>query len=359
MSDDEQEDQEQDQEEPGRPEYQRSGYSSATSFVPGFGFDGPSESWKRARGLIKPTYEGGSGTSSSEPQEVQAKVETSGVNPEQDAVRRQRFLDMLERKQPEVQAPPQQEKSPQKVLSAAEEEQRRRLAALRERGLEETKNLMGNVQAPVEQAPKPRVLTEEQIRRQKQLTSWIDNAKPEESPVYRVQFEGLKALFRERSNPDIWIELDSGERIGAHKIVLASRSQVFKSMLLSHMQEEASNSIHIGGFSAEAVNSMIEYLYTGALTTDTHHILEMLYLSSAYFLSGLKTALERKLSRMVSTPQVLMLLEAAEATDSWQLYEEIVTHCLANKVEVQRAGVWGQLSPEFKRELTVRTNLTL
>jgi hypothetical protein len=355
MSSDEEQQPDQDAPQRSSPQYQRSGYSSASRFTPGFGFDGPSDAWKKARGLNKPTYVGGSGTVNSEPQEVPV-VEASTGNSEQDAIRRQRFLHMMENKP----APDMEQRRPQvhvPLPSAAEVEKRRRLGALRERGLEESKDLLKRVQVPVVQPPSERVLTAEQIKRQKHLTDWIDNQKPGEAEVYRVQFEGLKQLRRERSDPDVWIELDSGERIGAHKAVLACRSEVFRSMLCSHMQEEVLNTVHMGGFSAEAVESMIEYLYTGSLTTDTHHVLELLYLSSAYFLSGLKAALERRLSKLVSAPQVTLLLDAAEATESWQLYEELVNYCLTNKLEVQRAGMWSQLSADFKRELSLRMTL--
>lgn len=365
MSSDEEQDREQDHEQDQEQEqdqvrsFPKSGYSSASQFVPGFGFDGPSEAWKRARGLTKPTYVGGSGTAYSDAQAPQPVVEAQDTEArEQDALRRERFLQMLDRKQPEVQLSPQKVQPQVHTLSPQEEAHRRQIASLRERGLEESKrSLDQGIRQPEMQVQKERVLSQAEIQRQKHLTQWIDNQKPEEAEIFRVQFEGLRTLYRERTKPDVWIEVDSGERVGAHKVVLVSRSQVFNSMLCSHMQEEASNTVHMGGFSVEAVESMVEYLYTGTLTTDTHHILELLYLSSAYFLSGLKTSIERKLSRMVTGPQVIMLLEAAEATDSWQLYEEIVNFCLTSKIEIQRAGAWSQLSPEFKRDLALRTNL--
>jgi hypothetical protein len=47
-------------------------------------------------------------------------------------------------------------------------------------------------------------------------------------------------------------------------------------------------------------------------------------------------ARKRRLSRVVSAPQVTLLLNAAKATESWH-YEELVNYCLTNKLEMHRS----------------------
>lgn len=70
-------------------------------------------------------------------------------------------------------------------------------------------------------------------------------------------------MLRDPTFADVVFILEKGAfEIRAHKCIIASRCEVFKSMLTSSMKESRENRIEIPDTKYEVFNSLLEYLYT-------------------------------------------------------------------------------------------------
>lgn len=57
----------------------------------------------------------------------------------------------------------------------------------------------------------------------------------------------------------------SGQRFKAHRLILAARSEYFRTMFKAGMAESTSREVHIKDVSADALSCILQYLYTGHL----------------------------------------------------------------------------------------------
>jgi len=91
-----------------------------------------------------------------------------------------------------------------------------------------------------------------------------------------------------------------------HKIILASRSPVFKAMLNSEMQEKETGSVAIKNMTPEVLERLLGYIYTGhAPCIET---LEVLAAADQYQIVGLKELCEMKLCSSIEVGNCLDLL---------------------------------------------------
>lgn len=123
------------------------------------------------------------------------------------------------------------------------------------------------------------------------LASLIDD--PTMSDV-TIIIEGCQR--NEMSSEDL--EKASQAEIAAHKLLLCSRSPVFKAMLLNgQMLESSSSEIHVTDISAAVMRSLIYYIYTGQCTTSDMEIYaeELLAAAAKYQIKELMTYCEQYL----------------------------------------------------------------
>uniref|UniRef100_A0A0N5C1Z3 BTB domain-containing protein n=1 Tax=Strongyloides papillosus TaxID=174720 RepID=A0A0N5C1Z3_STREA len=110
-------------------------------------------------------------------------------------------------------------------------------------------------------------------------------------------------LFESSKFADCAIKVGHSE-INAHKCILASRSDVFDSLLIDKHHEFEPNIIEINDFSLEAVKEMVKYLYTGKLPNIDEMALEMLAIGDNFKLKQLKLAAEESLIRSLNIDNV-------------------------------------------------------
>ncbi|GLT55852.1 hypothetical protein SLA2020_429820 [Shorea laevis] len=83
--------------------------------------------------------------------------------------------------------------------------------------------------------------------------------------------------------------------IHANKVVLVSRSPVFKAIFENEMEESRSGTIKISDVSYEALCAFINYLYTAEATLDEQMAYELLVLAEKYQVQHLKADCEKLL----------------------------------------------------------------
>lgn len=119
------------------------------------------------------------------------------------------------------------------------------------------------------------------------------------------------SLYRDDSLKDIKLVVGNS-CVMAHKVVLATRSEVFRSMLTHDTREKQTNVIEIQDVSCEAVNAFVKYLYIEEIDNVSEELDTLLMLADKYDVQGLKERCENYLIQMVNDENVIDLFLKAE-----------------------------------------------
>ena len=78
--------------------------------------------------------------------------------------------------------------------------------------------------------------------------------------------EQLGNLFTDKQLSDVKIECE-GQTFDCHQAILAARSPVFMAMFTSNMKEKETKKVTIDDFKAEVVSEMLNFIYTGSVSS--------------------------------------------------------------------------------------------
>uniref|UniRef100_A0A0N5C1Y7 BTB domain-containing protein n=1 Tax=Strongyloides papillosus TaxID=174720 RepID=A0A0N5C1Y7_STREA len=120
----------------------------------------------------------------------------------------------------------------------------------------------------------------------------------------------MAGMFQSTMFSDCAIEVQNSQ-IKVHKCILASRSEVFKSLLTDDGCKFSPNGIEMNGFRLEVVNEMVNYLYTGKSPNMDEMALELFEIGHKYELEQLKSMAEESLLYSLSIENVLDYLECS------------------------------------------------
>jgi len=114
-------------------------------------------------------------------------------------------------------------------------------------------------------------------------------------------------LFLSKDSSDVIIRC--GEKVfNCHKIVLASRSPVFKTMLESNMREKITGDIEIKNMDHEVLEDLLKYIYSGGAPNIDAHTKELFAAADLYQLEKLKELCEMKLCSRFDVSNCIDLL---------------------------------------------------
>ena len=114
-------------------------------------------------------------------------------------------------------------------------------------------------------------------------------------------------LFLSKDHSDIKIRC-GGKVYDCHKNILASRSQVFKTMLESNMKEKMTGNIEIKNMDHEVFEDLMKYIYSGVAPNIDAHPQELFAAADLYQLEKLKELCELKLCSRFDVSNCIDLL---------------------------------------------------
>ena len=114
-------------------------------------------------------------------------------------------------------------------------------------------------------------------------------------------------LFLSKDSSDVIIRC--GDKVfDCHKIILASRSPVFKTMLESNMKEKINGEVEIKDMDHDVLDDLLKYIYSGIAPNIDAHSLELYAAADLYQLEKLKELCELKLCSRFDISNCLDLL---------------------------------------------------
>ena len=156
------------------------------------------------------------------------------------------------------------------------------------------------------------------------------NAKTEEDDLTTQEEVPEDAQLQKRRKTTAQMNL-----LHAHKFILCLRSDVFRTMFDSHMQEANSNSITISNFSVDVVREMLYFLYTDTchveLLPDLSHTL--LGIACKYHIEGLKQICEHYLCSILTVSNAVELLELSDMYEAKVLKMKALKY-VANNLKI-------------------------
>jgi BTB/POZ domain len=116
--------------------------------------------------------------------------------------------------------------------------------------------------------------------------------------------DGFKDLWETKNFSDFSILIGSSKEFSVHKCVLAAQSSVFTAIFLNDLKEAQTGKMEIDGFSAEAVEGMLKFMYTGdieyeSIAMDLHAI------AAKYDVKKLKIGTEKIILRNINDSNAL------------------------------------------------------
>jgi len=119
--------------------------------------------------------------------------------------------------------------------------------------------------------------------------------------------QDFSSLFNSKHQSDVTVKC--GDKLfDCHQIILASRSQVFKKMFESNMNEQVTGSVEIKEIDHKVFEDVLKYIYSGEAPKIDDHLEELLAAADLYQLEKLKELCEVKLCSKLDVSNCIDLL---------------------------------------------------
>jgi hypothetical protein len=128
---------------------------------------------------------------------------------------------------------------------------------------------------------------------------------------FRGAFLEMNALREAEHLCDVVLEVE-GDRIPAHRVVLASLSAYFRAMFTGEMAESKKRVITINGVDAGSLRTLVEYAYTATIKISEENVQAILPAASVLQFEEVKRACSEFLRRQLDTGNCLGIKVFAE-----------------------------------------------
>ena len=144
------------------------------------------------------------------------------------------------------------------------------------------------------------------------LTVEVDDKSLRQDCVTQVT-DQFTSLFTDEESSDVEISC-GGQVFHCHKLILSTRSPVFKLMFQNNMKEKETKKVDIEGIIPEVLKEMLKFIYSGTLSSNDDQIspTDLLKAANQYQLDLLKKVCEKKLCNTVTIENCLEYLGLAD-----------------------------------------------
>jgi len=158
----------------------------------------------------------------------------------------------------------------------------------------------------------------------------------------------LEKMLDDSSFTDFTIKTKTGS-LQAHKVILAARSPVFKSMLEAKMAEAEKNTVTILDFDHEVLEALLKYLYVlerNQFQIPVTMASDLLRLADKYMIDDLMEECEYLLADNLTVENAALVLSLAHLCNADILKPRVVKYITENKTAVTATTGFAQVSKD-------------
>ncbi len=167
--------------------------------------------------------------------------------------------------------------------------------------------------------------------------------------------ESINDLFLEQCFTDVSIEVGE-KKFKAHKVILASQSDVFRRMFETDMKEKNECLVRIQDISPEVMEDLLFYFYTGSPKNSATLARELLVAANKYNVSRLQIMCENELMMNLTSENVtptLILADKLQQTGNSLLKKECIKFIRNNAKSVMKSTTWNQCEDEITKDILI------
>ena len=142
---------------------------------------------------------------------------------------------------------------------------------------------------------------------------------------------------------DVTLIVADGKEFKAHKVVLASQSEFFKTRFASRWSGSSGDKVEMTDVPASIMEGILSYMYTGIVTNIQQIAYQLLPAAEEYALVGLRGMCEQTLAKSLTIKTVADVLIHADAHHTSDLKKACMDFILSNIVSVKQSEGWGKL----------------
>jgi N-acetylneuraminic acid mutarotase len=147
--------------------------------------------------------------------------------------------------------------------------------------------------------------------------------------------QSLSKVCKRSLFSDVTLVAKDGQEFPAHRLVLASQSEVFEKMLTADMQEGNCGRVVVPEASAEMLCVLLEYLYGGTEQISADVVVELFQFSEQYGLQGLKLECKQRMHECLSVANVTVVAQIAILHGLSDLWEHAVSFTSSPKHQAE------------------------
>jgi BTB/POZ domain-containing protein 9 len=168
-------------------------------------------------------------------------------------------------------------------------------------------------------------------------------------------FEDTTSLYLNEKFSDVILVVD-GEKLNAHKAILAARSEYFDALLYDGLQDLKQSEVAIKDVSPEAFKQVLKFIYTGTITITFNSglILEVLEFAHKYSFKNLENSTIQKLKSVLNFKNIWSILNTANLYDLSDLKQACHTFMDQNALEIVTSDCFTELSQKSVIKLLER-----
>ena len=137
-----------------------------------------------------------------------------------------------------------------------------------------------------------------------------------------------------------------GEEFPAHKGVLAANSSFFLALFTTEMLEKDKTTACVNGVSATAMESLLEFMYTGQIQIHFENVFELLEASSFLFVEKVKKACCQFLESIANLENCFTILSIADTFSCDSLSQAVTKYINRKFTELAKTDAFMKLDKE-------------
>lgn len=174
----------------------------------------------------------------------------------------------------------------------------------------------------------------------------------------------LSQSLRELVNNDMFSDVtflvgENGQRIHAHRNILAVRCAPFCSMFSGPMKESNESEITIPNIEPHVFISILEFLYTGQLELEVETVFQIYKSADQYLLDDVKSACRTFIHSSLNLDHALTLLENARSCKFMEIYQVCLSFVAAHASSLLKTENFNDLSEETIVDLLDRHDIDM